>query len=149
MWKSLRTCNKFLSSSNLWLLGCYKLCRNRWIRTRVYWHGFQKETVEQQNVKLRHLWILGCQLSQHSIQNEQKQDQFIGARLKWPTHRLSIFPSKFVEHGYLLTRSRARRCFWKERKKNKTTSVYRLRLHGKVHQRLRPCCGLHLSHTRT
>ena len=32
-------------------------------------------------------------------------------------------------------------------KRTKTTSVYRL--HWKVHQRPYPCCGLHLSHTRT
>ena len=39
--------------------------------------------------------------------------------------------------------------FEKNEKKNKTTSVYRRRLHWKVHQRLRPCCSLHLSHKRT
>ena len=39
--------------------------------------------------------------------------------------------------------------FEKNAKKNKTTSVYRRRLHWKVHQRLRPCCSLHLSHKRT
>ena len=39
--------------------------------------------------------------------------------------------------------------FLKGTKENKTTSVYRLRLHWKVHQRPNPCCGLHLSHTRT